>query len=175
MVGSASPSTVASARAFRRQDLNRHCLQKRPLNFRTFYVKNTYNNPRKTNIIDEYRRLRELCKCLSAYLANIGRKKVCFLRSRACVPHKGLSSPRRRFLSETSESEYSTRRIQICRVPFCWDHIFTCSKNRDQKIITVNGTRKISMDSPYRELFIIGLVFVVALLVCRQSYFFVCG
>ena len=38
--------------------------------------------------------------------------------------------------SETSKLEYSTRRIQIFqifRVPFCWDHVFTCFKNKRSK------------------------------------------
>ena len=63
--------------------------------------------------------------------------------------------------------DYSTRRIQIFRVYFCWGHFSLVFKNRTPK----NDHRKTypeDLDSPRRELFIRGLGFIAALLVRWQ-------
>ena len=68
------------------------------------------------------------------------------------------------------ELEYLTRRIQICRVPFGWNHILTCFKNKRSK----NDHRKWNLkdlNSSCRELSDGGLGIVVALLVCWQINF----
>ena len=74
---------------------------------------------------------------------------------------------------ETSEQEYSMRQIQFCLVHFCSDIIWRGILKKVKMVQT--KMYQADLNSTCRELSNGGLGILVALLVCRGTYFLVCG